>query len=142
MLMELGPIPAQDVTQWARFARRMLCEFSADPGDLEGVVTTDLLDAWQTLIDTWDSQAVDSTDPFRWTSEMDVELSEFLLHGVDRVLHSDLLRERSTREEKVRHAPFTFHVVQAFVDGLAAEGRCHEHYVDQVRASVGAHLDH
>ncbi len=142
MLLELGPLAAQDVQDWARFARRMICEFRVDPSDLEGVATSDFLEEWQSLIDAWDRHARTTGPAFRWSSHLDVELAEYLLHGMDRCVNSDAVQRLATEEERAAYAAFTFHVVQAFVDGLAGQGSCHEHLIDQIRASVGARLDH
>jgi hypothetical protein len=142
MLLELGPLASPDVQLWARFARRIICEVRVDPDDLDGVVSADLLDEWQRLIDTWDRAASTGSDDFRWSAPIDAELAEYLLHGLERCLHSSLVQERATLTERCIHAPFTFHVLQGFLDGLAAEGHVHEQYVDQVRGSVGQRLDH
>lgn len=142
MLIELGPLAAENVQHWARFARRVICEFRVDPDDLAGIVSSDLLDQWQSLIDRWDFAAGNGASEFRWSDDIDPEMAEFLLHGLDRCLNSHAVIEVSTAKERCRHASFTFHVVQSFVDGLTGEGRCQQHYVDQVRVSMGQQLDH
>jgi hypothetical protein len=142
MLLELGPVPAGDVQQWARFARRMVCELRVDPADLAGVATPDFLDRWDVLIDRWESDAAVSNHEFRWSESFDPELAEYLLHGIERCLRSPILTERATAIERVANGPFMMHVVQSFVDGLSAEGCCSEQLCDHVRASLGAALDH
>jgi hypothetical protein len=140
MLVELGPFAADDVQSWARFARRLIIELRVDPGDLDGVATDDLLDQWSTLIDDW-AEAAASGDTFRWSHVLDTELGEFLLHGLDRCFHSPAVQARVTGEESLTYRSFTVHVFQAFVDGLDSEGVAHEHYADQIRASLGRSLD-
>jgi hypothetical protein len=142
MLLELGPVPSDDVQQWARFVRRMICELRVDPADLDGVATTDFLDACTRLIDDWALDAVLGEPEFRWSQNIESEKAEYLLHGLDRCLHSAGLAERATPDELSAHHPFMMHVVQALVDGLTAEGSCHEQLCDQVRVSLGAALDH
>jgi len=147
MLLELGPVPAEDVQQWARFVRRMIVELRVDPADLDGVATSDFLDACTQLIDGWarDASSNDgAAEPaeFRWSQTIESEKAEYLLHGLDRCLRSAGLAERATPEELAAHHPFMMHVVQALVDGLTVEGSCHEQLCDQVRASLGASLDH
>lgn len=142
MLLELGPVDAGHVQQWARFARRLLCELRVDPADLSGVATTDFLDQCSRCVDRWEHEAALGDTDFRWSETIEPELAEYLLHGIDRCLHSPQLVERVTSAERRTHVPFTMHVVQALVDGLSAEGRCSEHLCDQVRASLGSALDH
>ncbi len=143
MLLQVGPIPTDDINQWTRIARRILCELKVHPGDLDGVITDDLLDGWSDLIDTWSTAAAEcAPDQFCWFNDIDNEQAEYLLHGLDIGVHSTVLREQLTDDEVARHRSITLTIVQAFIDGLSAEGRCQEHLVDQVRASFGADLDH
>ena len=143
MLLQVGPIPTDDINQWTRTARRILCELRVHPGDLDGVVTDDLLDGWSSLVDAWSTTAAEcEPDQFCWFDDVDNEQAEYLLHGLDIALHLRVVREQLTDSEFDRHRSITMNVVQAFVDGLSAEGRYHEHLVDQVRASFGAELDH
>jgi len=142
MLLELGPVEAAHVRQWARFTRRILCELRVDPGDLGGVATPDFLDRCTAWVDQWERNASTGDHDFRWSEWIEPEQAEYVLHGIDRCLHSDRLGERMTTAERADYVPFTMHVVQALVDGLSTEGRCSEHLCDQVRASLGASLDH
>ncbi len=151
MQLELGPFAVEDVISWTRFARRLICEMKVDPADLTGVASPDLLSAWSEMIDRLEehaSQPVSKTmalrtaDMFRWTGFIDVELAEYLLHGLHRCVHSESLRARITPDERTKYAPFTLHLVQSFIDGLTAEGLCHLQLVDQVRTTLGQLLDH
>lgn len=142
MLLELGPVAASDVQQWARIARRTVCELRVDPADLAGVATLDFLDQCGLFIDRWEHDAALGQPQFRWSEHIDAELAEYLLHGVDRCLRSPRVTQLTTTVELVAHQPFMMHVVQSLVDGLSAEGRCSEHLCDQVRASLGTVLDH
>jgi hypothetical protein len=140
MLVELGPVAATEVKGWAKFARRLIVELRVDPGDLDGIATDDLLGQWSGLIEEWAASAT-GVDTFRWSRTLDPELGEFLLHGLDRCFHSPDVQARVTSEESIAHRSFTVHVFQAFVDGLDSEGVAHEHYADQIRASLGRSLD-
>jgi hypothetical protein len=80
-------------------------------------------------------------ETFRWSRPLDIEVAEFLLHGLERSLTSRRLMARITPEESAAQRPFTLHVIRAFVDGLVGEGQTHEHYADQVRASFRNSLD-
>lgn len=142
MLLELGPIAADDVQQWARFARRMICEFRVDPCDLSAVATPDFLAEWQSLVDAWDDHARRSDGTFRWSSHVDAELAEYLVHGLERCVRSDRVQVLATATERAEYSTFTFHVIQGFVDGLSQQGDGHGQLVDQIRASIGERLDH
>lgn len=142
MLLELGPVEAAHVQQWARFTRRVLCELRVAPADLSGVATTDFLNQCTDWVDRWEQGASANDAEFRWSESVEPEVAEYVLHGIDRCLHSHQLAERVTPSERAAHTPFTMHVVRALVDGLSSEGRCSNHLCDQVRASLGAALDH
>lgn len=138
MLLELGPVPADLVEGWTRFARRMVCELRLDPAELAPLAVPDLLGPWGDLIDQWARSAA-RAESFRWSSELDDEVAEFLLHGYERFLHSDALRDRATRSELTEHRGFSLHVAQAFVDGLGVE-EGHAAYAEQVRGTLGPRL--
>lgn len=143
MLLELGPVPIDDVHQWSKFARRVIVELRLSATQFDGSPSDDQISGWAELVDRWDNHAVSiDTDDFRWSETLDTEMSEYLLHGLDQLLHSDHLKTRFTAEEFAMHWGFTLCVLQAFVDGLSAEGQCHEHYVDQVRDHFKESLDH
>jgi len=142
MYLELGPVPAGDVQQWTQSTRRLFCELRAEPGDLEGVATPDLLDAWGRLIDEWSVAATISEGDFRWSGNIDAEVASYLLHGFARGIHSERVMAQLTQEEMKQHRPFTFHVAQALVDGLSAEGECQQQLCDQVRVSLQSQLEH
>lgn len=143
MLVELGPCPAVEADQWTKFARRLIIELRSDP-EAMSQVSPDMIDLWGTYIDRWSAQAAEAESagaPFRWSGQIDPEVGEFLLHGLDRCLHSRFIREAATPHEAATHKPFTMTVVRAFVDGLAAEGESSGHYVDQVLTSFSDVLD-
>lgn len=142
MQLELGPIATGDVRDWVRFARRLICQMRVDPADLAGIASPDLLSAWSDMVDRLDEHADLSQDMFRWSEHVDVELAEYLLHGLHRCVHSESLRSHITAAEQAKHAAFTLHLIQSFIDGLTAEGLCHLQLVDQVRTTLGQLLDH
>ena len=140
MLVELGPVAAEEVQSWARFARRIVVELRTDPTDLDGIATNDFLDHWSKLIDEWEASA-STAETFRFSQPLDCEQAEFLLHGLDRCLQSPGLRARITDEEADRHRPFTYQLMRAFIDALEAEGQASEQYAEELRASLGRPLD-
>lgn len=140
MLVELGPVDATEVQQWTRFARRLVTELRANPEEFQGIATEDLLRQWSNLIDAW-AEASIGKDQFRWSQSLDSDLAEFLLHGLDRCLHSSQVQAQVTSDELSAYRPFTMHVLHAFVDGLSAEGGPCAEYVEQLMGSLGDSLD-
>lgn len=107
-------------------------------------MSPDLVRLWCHYIDEWAAEAsVASADSrtFRWSEELEPEVGEFLLHGLDQCLHSNALSSAVTPAESAAYRSFTMTVVRAFVDGLATEGKSCEHYVDQVLTSFGGYID-
>ncbi len=143
MLVELGPCPAEEAEEWTKFARRFIIELRSHP-DATGLVSPDVLNLWCHYIELWSSTATQAEAdgrPFRWSEQIEPEVGEFMLHGLDRCLHSSFLRQAATPTEAATHKAFTMTVVRAFVDGLAAEGDACGHYVDQVLTSFSGELD-
>lgn len=115
----------------------MIIELRSDPEAMSRV-SPDMVDLWGTYIERWSATAAAAESagaPFRWSEQIDPEVGEFLLHGLDRCLHSPFIRSAATPDEAATHKPFTMTVVQAFVDGLSSEGESSCHYVDQVLTS-------
>ncbi|MEM7339215.1 MAG: hypothetical protein AAF467_11235 [Actinomycetota bacterium] len=137
MLVELGPVGADEAQAWTRFARRMLCELRTNPSELASVASEDWLRQWSSMIDTWATAATTAGDgTFRWSEAIDCEQAEYMLHGVQQCIASSEFQAKITEAESEAHTPFTLHVLKAFADGLITEGRAHEHYVDQMRDSL------
>ena len=147
MVLELGPYPAEDVQRWSRVVRRILVELRSTP-DGEDLVSPDVIELWSRTLDDWSRIADRLTEgggddpaPFRWTGELEPEVVEFLLDGLERCLHSPTVMSWITPEEAEQQRTFTMQVVQAFVDGLTAEGHGCQHYADQILVSLGGLLE-
>lgn len=135
MLLELGPVAADDALGWTRFARRLIAEMRINPSDLDGVVCEDFLCQWTTLIDQWaDAVGADGSDTFRLTQSLDDEQAEFLLYGLTRCMTSPALQARVTADDHDDHDRFTGHVAKAFIAGLSIEGRPCDHYEERLRS--------
>ncbi len=130
MLLELGPWPAEDVRSWSKFARRILIELRSQE---EQLVSPDVVDLWSRIIDEW---STDPADPFRWSAELEPEVVEFLLNGLERCLHSETVMSWVTAEEAAAQRTFTTIVVQAFCDGLLVEGHGCRHFADEILSSL------
>lgn len=138
MVVELGPLPAADVLNWTKFGRRIAIELRAVPAD-NAVVSGDVIDLWSQTLTTWASaaqQAVADGAPFRWSSEMEPAVVEFLLHGLDTCLHSKVVAAWVTETEAMEHRPVTIAIIRALVDELSIESTSCQHYVDQLLTSL------
>ena len=121
------------------FARRIVAELRCTRDHEGPTPTDDLLDLWSETIEQWSARARECRDrgqAFRWVAEVEPEMAEFLLAGLDRSLHSDRVRELCTDEEVERQRPFTVLVVRSFVDGLTSESEGCRQYADQVSTSL------
>ena len=142
MLLDLGPVPADDLQRWSRFARRVVCELRTRPEVLQGVATDDFLGQWSNLIDAWTACAErGGCGDVHPSCPLDDEMAEFLLHGLERCFYSAGVTALMDPAEVPAQRQFTLHIIQSFVDGLAAQGDApHDHYCDQVRANFGGRL--
>jgi hypothetical protein len=143
MVVELGPCQAEDAVQWLKFARRIITELRSI-ADSEQVLPPDVVELWSQTLDEWNATAIElgaSGEPFRWSADMEPEVAEYLLHGLDVGLHSPTVLSWMTPVEIESQRAFTKLVVLAFVDGLTAEGRSGRHYADQILVSLGDLLE-
>lgn len=107
----------------------------------EGLVSPDVVDLWANTLDEWTSAAgaASSTEPhspFRWTGDMEPEVAEFLLDGLDKCLHSQTVMDWITPLEAEEQRAFTMLIVRAFIDGFHVEGPSCQHYADQILVSL------
>lgn len=107
--------------QWSRLARRLLLELRVDPGDLDGVIDLDFIDTWARLIDQWESAARGTAAPFHWSGQLECEMAEYLIHGLERILTSDRLRELTTVDDLTSTRPITLHLIDRFCACLCEE---------------------
>lgn len=121
MLLELGPLDAAAMQRWSRVARRLLLELRVDPGDLDGVIDLDFLDTWARLIDQWEATAREPSPSFHWAGQLECEMAEYLIHGLERILASDRLRELTTIDEVSDTQPITMHLIDRFCDCMCEE---------------------
>lgn len=142
MVLELGPWPALDAHRWTKFARRIIVELRSAP-DGDELLSPDVIDLWSRTLTDWTGtaqRAMAANEPFRWSSELEPEVVEFLLHGLDRCLHSPVVMSWITPAEAEQQRQFTISIVQAFVDGLTVESHSCQHYADQILTSLGSLL--
>ncbi len=141
MLLEVGPVEAQQVRDWSKCMRRLVIELRLCPEGTGPVVDSDVLNCWTELGEEWAALAPDPKGCMRWSAEMEPEKAEFLLHGLVSCVSTDFLAKALTDEEKAMHKPFTIHVVKSFIDALTEDGHCDRNYLEQIRSGLRMHAD-
>jgi hypothetical protein len=148
MVLEVGPCGAEEMLGWTRFARRIVCELRVVSSAKTAQHTTDvhegMIQQWSALVDEWSTLAASSADagrPFRWQSDVEPAMAEYLLDGLNRSVHSPDVACRCSGEELEAHLPMTKFVLWSFVEALEAEAGSCRHYTDQVRTSLVGVLD-
>ena len=53
MQVSLGPLDADEMNGWLRFARRVLCDLRTEPGDMDSLFAANLLGEWCAMVDSW-----------------------------------------------------------------------------------------
>ncbi len=140
MLVHVGPVESKQMEGWLRFARRVVCDLRTAPGDMDSRVSPNLLTEWNKLIDQWSAKLStnDKSDKteFMWHGELDPDKVEYLLHSLQRTLHSATMAAWVTPDDLKSHGLVTFHIMQRFIDSLESEGNAHVEYVEQLRSEV------
>jgi len=138
MLVELGPMPPDMVLSWTKCARRVSLELTSGNNlVLSGDDKGDWFKYWSELLDSWSAVAQTST-VFAWTKDMDAEVAEFVVHGMERLLRCPTLNQFVTGEEANVQAPFTVHVLRSFLTALSHEGPAFKHYADGVQSLLAS----
>ena len=134
MRVEIGPVPSDSARAWIGYARETVELLRADPGE----VPPRALDRFVGYLDEWEVPATQS-DTFRWTSELSVEMLEYLTNWLYRIgvrvqaeADAGSGRLRPTTADK-------FHVVlvRSMLDALEREGPGPAQFAEQLRAQWG-----
>lgn len=140
MLVHLGPVESKQMDGWLRFARRVLCDLRTEPGDMGGSFTENLFTEWNRLIDQWSLTLSTARRrgeaEFSWRGELEPDKAEYLLHSLQRGLHSSTVAAWVTPDDMTNHGMVTLHIMQRFIDALESEGEAHVEYVEQLRSEV------
>ena len=139
MQVRVGPLDAAEMDGWLRFARRVLCDLRTEPGDMDSRYAASLLMEWCALIDSWNNVLLShSSDShhFVWEESLEPDKAEYLLHSLQKTLHSATVAAWVTPEDLKAHGIVTLHVMQRFIDALESEGTAHVEYVEQLRSEV------
>lgn len=146
MKVRLGPVKATDMAAWLRFSRRITCDLRTDPGDMASDAALGQVREWNRLLDEWSEELQPATsDAFRvttgdanfnWDGDFDPERAEYLMHSMQKTIHSATVNKLVTPDDLRKHGWLTLHVMQRFIESLATEGAAQEEYVDQLRQIV------
>jgi hypothetical protein len=140
MVVHVGPVESKQMEGWLRFARRVLCDLRTEPGDMESRFSQNLLTEWNKLIDQWSATLStihkDGEPEFMWRGELEPDKVEYLLHSLQRTLHSATVAAWVTPEDLEKHGLVTYHIMQRLTDSLESEGTAHVEYVEQLRSEV------
>lgn len=125
MLVEVGPVPSESAIAYVAFCRERLAEVVADPGDLAGTLTPDVVALFEGLLDHW--EAIARSGPvFDWSEDLPVEAVEYHFVAFVRVvLLGDPIGRTSERAgdaaAQVRR-PFRVALVNGLLVALEREG--------------------
>lgn len=142
----MGPVKANDMAAWLRFSRRITCDLRTDPGDMASDAAMGQVREWNRLLDEWSEALIpgrsgDQRHPagdasFNWDGDFDPDRAEYLIHSMQKTIHSATVNKLVTPNDLREHGWLTLHVMQRFIESLATEGAAHEEYVDQLRQIV------
>ncbi|CAN5701001.1 hypothetical protein BH24ACT3_BH24ACT3_11040 [soil metagenome] len=136
MRVVLGPLPSASVLSWIAYAREVVATAEADPDGLGAPLGPDLVEGFRRYLDDWDATAR-RTREFRWSTEIDGAMAEYLLHGFHRVV------ERLAKEaEAAGNSPgapsegdeFYHALVSGLLDGLAEDDSAGAEFADHLRS--------
>ena len=139
MQVSLGPLDADEMNGWLRFARRVLCDLRTEPGDMDSQFAASLLSEWCAVIDSWNEALINGSSDsnhFVWAQSLEPDKVEYLLHSLQKTLHSATVAARVTPEDLQSYGIVTLHIMQRFIEALESEGTAHVEYVEQLRSEV------
>ncbi len=146
MKVRLGPVKATDMAAWLRFSRRITCDLRTDPGDMASDAALGQVREWNRLLDEWSAELEPGRSgntllstgdaSFNWDGDFDPDRAEYLMHAMQKTIHSATVNKLVTPDDLRQHGWLTLHVMQRFIESLVTEGAAHEEYVDQLRQIV------
>ncbi len=131
---------------WLAFSRRVMCDLRTEPGDMASDSNFGVVLEWNRLMDEW-AAAIAAAAPSNsllpsgesdvtWEGEFDPDRAEYLMHSLQKTMHSATVDALVTEEDIQHHGWLTMHIMSRFIDSLENEGRAHAEYVDQLRQSI------
>ena len=145
MKVRLGPVKSTDMAAWLRFSRRITCDLRTDPGDMASDAALGQVREWNRLLDEWSEElepgrsgdrSFSGDATFNWDGDFDPDRAEYLMHSMQKTIHSATVNKLVTPDDLREHGWLTLHVMQRFIESLATEGAAHEEYVGHLRQIV------
>ncbi|CAN5601579.1 hypothetical protein BH20ACT2_BH20ACT2_24160 [soil metagenome] len=123
MRVVVGPLPSASVQAWVAYAREVLDDTVRGPASLAVPLDRELLDAFGRYLDEWEGVAATGPE-FAWSTELDGEMAEYLLHGFHRVVEhlAEVAAARGVPLGPAAGDVFYVALVGALLDGLIEEG--------------------
>lgn len=131
----LGPLPSNEVLAWTGYARQVLGEARRHEADWGMLLADDQLDTFIGFLDQWEKVAR-RRPRFRWSTHLDPEVGEYLLHGFHRIVErlAKVSEARGQALAPPECEPFYTALVTALLDGLESEGPIGAEFSDHLRS--------
>jgi hypothetical protein len=127
----VGPVDAGSAKAWITWARELVAGLPAR----DGTVSEDLQAAFATYLDEW-SAIAEAGATFRWETEAEPELVEYLVHGFYRL--AGVITEEAERRGRRFSPPegdaFYTALVNALLDALGEESAANAEFAGHLRA--------
>jgi hypothetical protein len=128
----LGPLPSESARAWLAYARHVVVTPRAHDAE---TLNDEIRHAFESYLTEWDKAAAD--DPvFRWETEVDGELVEYLVHAFYRVAVrlSEEAERRGGRLAPPEGDIFYAALVRALLDAMEAETVAAAEFAGHLRA--------
>jgi hypothetical protein len=132
MHVELGPLPSSSASAWVRYAREVLVTPRAHDAE---TLPDGVREGFERYLNEWD-KAASAGPSFRWATDVDPELVEYLVHAFYRV--AVRLSEEAERRGGKLAPPegdlFYETLVRALLDAMSRETPAAAEFADHLRA--------
>jgi hypothetical protein len=130
--VELGPLPSESATLWLAYAREVLGARRAHDAE---TLPDEVRDGFERYLTEWEKAASEDAS-FRWSTEVDPELVEYLVHAFYRV--AVRLSEEAERRGGKLAPPggdvFYTALVRALLGAIAKENPAAAEFAEHLRA--------
>ncbi|MEZ5141135.1 MAG: hypothetical protein R2726_01250 [Acidimicrobiales bacterium] len=134
MLVRVGPVASGSVTMWVAYARTVLAQATARPG--EHGIAPELIEGFEQYLDEWDTAAT-GTHEVIWEVDLDPEQVRYLAHAFHRLALG--LAEEAERRGYPISPPegdeFYRCLVNGFLDALELESEPMREFAEELRTT-------